>query len=331
MPTRSIALPGDAVFPEGVTASPDGTFYVGSTSDGTVFRGRLGQPAAEPFLPAGQDGRTSAVGMKLDVRGRLLICGGATAKAFLVDLATKATLRIFDTTDGRDAFVNDVALAPNGDAYLTDSRRNVLFRVGASELRAGDPLAVAPFVVADGAPIPTTGPTGLNGLAVSSDGRVLVTVHAATGGLFRVDLSTRAVTAIATPDALTGGDGLVLTDQVLRVVRAGTVDVLQLDAGLRAATRLATIRDPSFRIPTTAAAVQGRLLVVNAQFDKRGGRPSSRSRSPTCPRPGVSCRPRPSRAGRAGRSRASSRRAHPAPRRARAASRAPRRCPWRRA
>src|SRR5438105_4952933 len=69
--SRTYAIPGDKVFPEGVAYdAASKAFYVGSTTDGQIFRGRIDGPAAVGFLPGGRDGRTTATGMK--VAGRRL-------------------------------------------------------------------------------------------------------------------------------------------------------------------------------------------------------------------------------------------------------------------
>src|SRR5215217_1291963 len=76
---RTFALPGDSVFPEGV-AHLEGSneFYVGATTDGTIFRGDLTTGEVDVFSAGGSDGRVSAVGMKVDDSGRLVVVGGAT-------------------------------------------------------------------------------------------------------------------------------------------------------------------------------------------------------------------------------------------------------------
>src|SRR5688572_17332202 len=72
-------LPGETVFPEGVAFDQrTGFFYVSSTTDGTIFRGELSEEMTSVFLPGGQDGRTTAVGLKVDDQGRLFIAGGGT-------------------------------------------------------------------------------------------------------------------------------------------------------------------------------------------------------------------------------------------------------------
>jgi sugar lactone lactonase YvrE len=134
-----LLLPGDQVFPEGVTLRP-GTdqFFVTSTHDGTIFRGRLGRARTTVFLRPGSFGRTSANGIKA-TRDRLVIAGSVLNRIDVVDLRTGASVRRFDTGSG--GLVNDIAIAPNGDAYATDSGRGLIFRIPARLLRRrGDPV-----------------------------------------------------------------------------------------------------------------------------------------------------------------------------------------------
>ena len=80
---RRYALPGDEVYPEGVAYRPEtGEFFVGSTTDGTVFRGNVGEPGAEAeiFLEPGEDGHRAATGMKV-ARGSSLSRGTAPASS----------------------------------------------------------------------------------------------------------------------------------------------------------------------------------------------------------------------------------------------------------
>src|ERR687890_1934873 len=73
-PSRYV-LPGEQVFPEGVALRPGSNqFFVTSTQDGTIFRGRLDSARAEVFLRPGAQGRTSANGIKA-TRDRLIVAG----------------------------------------------------------------------------------------------------------------------------------------------------------------------------------------------------------------------------------------------------------------
>ena len=69
--------------------------------------------------------------------------------------------------------------------------------------------------------------------------------------------------------SLTGGDGMVLTDDnVLYVVRIfdSLVAKLRLNARYDRGRLLSETSDPTFHGPTTAAIAGNRLLVVNSQF-----------------------------------------------------------------
>jgi Cu-Zn family superoxide dismutase len=71
--TQVFAFPeADTIFPEGVAKDPNSNFfYVGSTANGAVYRGDVRQPnrGLSVFLPGGADGRTTAIGMKVDGQG----------------------------------------------------------------------------------------------------------------------------------------------------------------------------------------------------------------------------------------------------------------------
>lgn len=262
-------LPGDEVFPEGISLDEARKrFYVSSTTDGTIFRGSVRSRAAEVFLPGGADGRTTAVGVRVDDAGRLWIAGGATGSIFVYDIATRELIRRFDT--GTGGFLNDIAITPNGDAYVTDSQRPVLHRVPVEALED-------PAVGAETIPVPSYGTSGFgaNGI-VAVDDETLVYVQSNTGQLYRVDLPSRTVQAIDLGGAdLTNGDGLALGGgRKLYVVRNRQEQIVEvrLRRDFESGRVVAEGTDPTFAFPTTAALAKGnRLLVVNSQFDRRGG------------------------------------------------------------
>ncbi len=267
--TERYTLPGDNVFPEGIASGPmTGEFFVGSTTTGTVYRGTVGTPNAEPFLPGGVDGRTDVRGLKVDRRGRLYLAGGATGQIFVYDGATKGLLAKF-ATGLTPSFVNDVTIAPNGDAYFTDSNSPAIYRVAADVTAANafsrwSDLAGSPIVYGQG--------FNLNGIAASDDGKYLVVVQSNTGKLFRVEVATRAIAEINLGgQAVMGGDGLLIDGQTLRVMRnaAATLVTFQLSADFGSAQFVTATTDPDFDFPTTFARVGDRLLVVNSQLNKR--------------------------------------------------------------
>jgi sugar lactone lactonase YvrE len=275
VPPSVYTLPGDAVFPEGIALDPKGrSLFVSSTTDGTIFKGTIDRAALEPLARGGVDGRTTAVGLKADGRGRLFVAGGATGRAFVLSAADGRTLQVLDSRPGASpTFVNDVALAP-GFAYFTDSSRPVVLRAATSGDIVGE---LEPWLDLGGTPLHYRSGINANGIASFDRGRLLVVVQFNTGKLFRIDTRTKAVSEIDLGGAtVAGGDGLVPDGGRLFVVRhsAGEIAEVRLLRGRREGRIAATITSGALAFPTTAARDGRRLLVVNSQFDKRGGAPA---------------------------------------------------------
>jgi sugar lactone lactonase YvrE len=277
-PIVNFAIPGDAVFPEGVASDPKtGFFYVSSSADGTIFRGRRDRRTPEVFLPGGQDGRMAATGMKVDRQGRLFVSGAATGQMWVYDTHNRKLVRHFDTgLRGADTFINDVSVTPNGDAYFTDSVTPVLWRVPASAVRHRDATVAAPqrFLDFTGTAVAYQAGFNLNGIWFAGGGRQLVTVQSNTGKLFRIGVRDRSVAEIPVAGGpLTNGDGILLAGPVLFVARNADqlIVTVGLDHKLSSGRVLAQFTDPALHTPTTMALTGGaRLLVVNSQFDRQG-------------------------------------------------------------
>lgn len=274
--TRSIQLPGDRVFPEGVTLDRQGGIFVGSSQDGTIYRANRRAPTAEVFLPAGSDGRTSAIGMKVDRSGRLIVAGGATGDVFVYDSASKALITKLDNGKATgQTFLNDVAIGQTGDAYVTDSTDPVIYRVPAATL-ASPAGTTAPerWLELAGTPFGYQAGFNANGIVATRNGQYLLVVQANTGKLFRVEIANKTVTEVALGGRpLTGGDGMILKGRKLWVVRQGQLDILRMNDSYTAASYLRSITDPTFDSPTTAALDGKRLYVVNSQFGRRATGP----------------------------------------------------------
>lgn len=264
-------LPGDAVFPEGIAVQQsEQAFYVSSTADGTIFRGDVRDPLTEVFLPGGEDGRTTAIGLDVDRNGVLYIAGGNTGTVWAYDTATGDL--IASSSIAGAGFINDVATTEPGVAYFTDSFTPVIYR-----LVLDDDPELEPWLDLTGTPIVYGQSFNLNGIAATPDGRYLIVVQSNTGKLFRVTVATGEVTeiALAGGETVTLGDGVELRGRTLYVVRNSLeqIAVVQLSGQLDRGRVVGSFTDPSFAFPTTAAFASGRLLVVNSQFDQRGGSP----------------------------------------------------------
>jgi Cu-Zn family superoxide dismutase len=271
----SYRLPGPEVFPEGIAAAGR-TFYVSSTSDGTIFRGSIGEEDLTPFLVGGADGRSTAIGVGVDAkRHRLFIAGGATGRMWVYDTRDGDLIARFAT--GKGGFINDVAVAPDGTAYVTDSLRPLLFRIGPRQLRSGTRETRLPaFMRLAEAGLLYRQGFNVNGVEVGNRGRALVLAQSNTGRLFRVDPRRRVVERIDLRGArLANADGLVLRGRTLYAVRNSDEQIakVRLSADLRTGRLVGSTTHPSFAYPTTADLAGGRLLVVNSQFDRREAEP----------------------------------------------------------
>lgn len=273
--TATIALPGDAIFPEGIAAKGK-YIYTGSSADGRIFRAERRGTTGELLSPAGDQGRTAAIGMKIDRSGHLVVAGGPTGTVFVLDRETGATLGKYARpaagayVPGTPTFLNDVAIAKNGDAYITDSFSAVIYRIPAASLAAPTMTGVLEeWLTLAGTPIVYQNGFNLNGI-VAYKNRFLIVVQSNTGKLYRIRIGSKQVTEISVRGAdIVGGDGLVLHDNRLYVVNRGEVDVLKMKRKFRSARLRTTITDATFDSPTTAALHKGRLYVVNSQFGKQ--------------------------------------------------------------
>ena len=261
-------IPGDDVFPEGVTLRPGtGQFFVSSTGTGTVYRGTLDKPRLKVFLEPGKNGRVVANGLRAG-RDHLVVAGSVTGYIFVYDYRGRLVRRF---ATGAGGLINDVTIAPDGDVYATDSMRGLLFRIPAqaASKRSSRTARLRPFMRLGNTPIGTY----CNGLVPAGD-RYLLVVGLSTGVLGRVDLEAKRVRAVKGVN-VPAGDGLARTGHTLYAVNsASKVTQVKLARDWLSGTVVRDITSPSFRFPTTVQIAGNRLLVVNSQFDKRNGTPT---------------------------------------------------------
>jgi sugar lactone lactonase YvrE len=278
-PPDTYLLPDDARYPEGIAAdNKSGTFYVSSFADGSIYRGDVRKEDVKRFLAGGQDGRMQAIGLTLAEEGRLYVAGGGTGKVFIYETSSNNPdlIRSF-STQGASGFLNDVTVNPrSGDTYITDSFVPILWRVPADAVTDDSPEGqLDPWLDLSRTAIQYKEGFNLNGIVATPDGRYLLTVQSNTGNLYRIDTQTEQVTPVELGGAkLTNGDGLVLTDNTLYVIRnQGVITKITLDKNFKSGDVAEEDTSVPFPedFPTTGALVGGRLLVVNSQFNTEGG------------------------------------------------------------
>lgn len=268
-------LPGERVFPEGIAYRPStGDYYVSSTTDGTILKGNINQPAASVFIPGGTEGLTGPRGMKVDDKGRLLVCGGPQAMIFVFDATTGRFINKF-STGVTPSFCNDVTVTPDGKAYFTDSQSPFIYRLGETAQGA---LTLEKWI--DVSPV-IKYQTGFNlgGIDHSADGRYLIVAQGNVGKLFRIDTNTKDIREIdLAGETVRNADGIWLEGQTLWVVRNAEqlVVTIQMANDFASGKVMSSVTDASLGFPTTLAKAGNRLLIVNAQFDKqRANQPPS--------------------------------------------------------
>jgi sugar lactone lactonase YvrE len=252
------------------------TFYVSEVTGGEIHRGDIGDRRTQEWKPAGADGRFTARGITTDKQDRVYIAGGPNGigQPDRPDLwvynqagVLLASLRV----GVENAFLNDVAIGPDGAAYFTNSNSPQIFRLAKE---AGD-WKVSVWADATGV-IGTKEGFNLGGIVVSPDRRSLVVAQGNTGILWRFDLRTAEVSRIDSGSVdLHNADGLVLRGHTLWVVRNfdHVLVKLHLDGRARSASLASQTRTAPSRVFTTAKLARGRLLLVDSKFDETVAEP----------------------------------------------------------
>lgn len=215
----------------------------------------------------------AAIGMKV-AGGRVFVCNSDQGRSIRSNPATTrqtAELLVFNLNTGAlerrtdlDAllpaadqnFANDVTLAPDGTAYVTDSFSPVIYKV--------NPDGTASILVRDN--VRFTSPTfGLNGIVYHPNG-FLIVANTGQGKLYKVDLQNgNAVTEITGTGALPG-DGLTLLNGDLYVVTGGTrvAQVRSTDNWQTAS--IIKFDATGYLGATTSVAVNNQIFTLNARI-----------------------------------------------------------------
>lgn len=185
---------------------------------------------------------------------------------YVYDLDTAQLLRQYDVPAGTPAsLVNDVAVTLAGDAFFTDSRRPILWRIGVGTKEA--PGELEPWLDMSDGSIPYSDSLNFNGIVATPDGQYLIVAHTGANTLFRVDLDLREIEEVDLNVPVQRGDGLALDGATLYAVASGEIARIELGADYKSGIVLDTFSHPSFLDPTTLRKVDDRLLVVNSQVN----------------------------------------------------------------
>ncbi len=163
------------------------------------------------FKSEGEDGLWSVFGIKVDPTRRILwVCTGAIKQTkgynpddlgktavFKYNTDSKKLIRKYELNDTKHKHLfGDLALSPTGDAYISDSRFNAVYKIPFESDSIKMFIEPNEFI-------------SLQGLDLSSDGKYLFLADYGLG-LFKVDLNTIKIEHIKTSSDFTplGTDGL---------------------------------------------------------------------------------------------------------------------------
>jgi sugar lactone lactonase YvrE len=262
----TITVNGSRAFPESVAADRH-YVYTAGIADGTVYRGRPGAKTLDLFLPGGQDGRTQATGIKT-TGDRLLVAGAFTGRFFVYTNTGKLVSSYTVPDTGESTLVNDETVTPDGDVYITDSFRAVVYRIPAAEVNAPATGAHRTLEVAYRLPDYVAGRSNGNGIVTTPDGTSLIIGYWYSGALYRLTLATGEIRKIAAP-ALTSADGMARRGSTLYVVRSvnNEVDAVRLSGDDTRAAVVSARSYPGADTTTGVAVSRDQLLVTNSQMD----------------------------------------------------------------
>jgi len=239
-PPRDVIIDGQHVFPESLSATPDGALYIGSLP-GVIYRALPGSGHATPWVQHSEkNGLLSIFGVVADERTQTLwvctapagipggVSGGVSALVRL-DLRS-GELRGFHPLPAPKATCDDIALQTDGTAFIAD--------IGSGEIDTLKPGAhvLKPFARDEAL-------KGIDGIAFAQDGTLYID-NITKNQLLRVDRDARGdfrgLTVLTTSAPIEGPDGFRLLSGhrfLLAEARAGRIDEVDIE-GDRASIRV---------------------------------------------------------------------------------------------
>ena len=266
---KPVEIDDKGVFPESMTATAGGDLIVGSSAKGGVYRARAGRDKAELFIDPKTSGMVTVLGVFADDKaGALYVCSAAfgappdkadfVSALRLFDLKTGAPKAAYPMPGGAKALCNDIAVAKDGSAFVTDTLGGQVL-----VLRKGAP-ALATW--AKDARL-----ASVDGIAIGADGAVVVNT-VSTGHMFRIPMikgGAAGEIAELTPSVKLGGpDGLrsISGNRFLQAEnQIGRISVVTVSGANATVTPLKQ-GEPGV---TSAAVVKGQVWAINAKLAYR--------------------------------------------------------------
>ena len=206
---QPVTIDDKGVFPESMTATASGDLIVGSSAKGTIYRAKAGASKADIWIDPKTSGISGLLGVFADDKSHTLYAcsvafgappdkADALSALRLFDLNTGAAKAAYPMPGGAKALCNDIAVAKDGSAYVSDTLGGqvLVLRPGAKALETWIKDAKLGFI---------------DGIAIGGDGAVYVNT-VTTGHMYRIAMGPGGAAgeiAELTPSVKLGGpDGL---------------------------------------------------------------------------------------------------------------------------
>jgi hypothetical protein len=261
-----IAFHDTRVFPESLGASRGGTLYIGSWK-GVVYRALPGETLARPWIkPSSANGLLTILGVLPDDRAAWVWVCSVPAPARDPPAPGTSALMAFDMKTGEQrlnlpfpapaSVCNDITLAKDGTAYISDTPNGRIFRVRphtrSLELFVEDEQL-----------------KGIDGIVFSGDGTLYVN-SVTSNRLWRIAIDRNghvgAITQLTPSQPLQGADGFRLVRGnvfLLAENAAGRLDEVHI-SGKRA---MITVIKEGLDTPTSAIALGHTIYGVERKIE----------------------------------------------------------------
>ena len=257
------------LFPEGVVYDKfNNRFYVSSTTRGDI--GIVNSDGVyTPFIT--DPALVGTTGLEIDESSkRLFVSNSTDGSVGVYDINTGQRIHFIDLKSlvpGAPVFINDIALDNQGNAYVTNSRTPVIYKISSD--------GTASIFYQDAA-FATTG-FGFNGIEYANQqGGYLLVAHSATNSIIKFPVSNPAgYNTVLLDAALAGPDGLLVSkngNELIVVNNAGggngKVILFSSTNKWESGTEQSTFETgPVF--PTTATTDGKNVFVMYAYLHKR--------------------------------------------------------------
>jgi sugar lactone lactonase YvrE len=266
-PITEITLPGTRLYTESITSTKDGTLIVGSLGKANVSRIPYATTTVTEWIKPGTNGLNAVYGVYADENHKTLwVCSnhyddgtGDKPAVKTFDLKTGAPKASY-TLPGDVTFCNDIAVAGDGTAYVSDTQQGsvVMLKPGGKELEAAakDPLLA-----------------GADGLAFGE--KTVLYVNSVTmGKLLRVDLGpdgkSKSVTELKLSKPLTRPDGMraIGKNRMLMAENSGNMDIVTFSGPGGQNADIKTIKEGLESTPAVTAT-KGMAWIAEGKLNYR--------------------------------------------------------------